>query len=198
MQSNPLSSLSLRLAGWQFEGEPPPEKKYVALAVPHTSNWDGLLLVLLTRSIGLQMEWMLKDSWVRGPLKPVMRGLGAVAINRSRSTNVVEQMIEQFRTRDHFVLGIPPEGTRRRAEHWKSGFYHIARGADVPVVPGYLDFARKRAGLGPALRLTGNVRADMDQIRAFYADKKPTAYDPAKSGPMRLREESAGVSGADR
>ena len=190
MQSNPLSSLSLRLAGWRFEGKPPPEKKYVALAVPHTSNWDGLLLVLLTRSIGLQMEWMLKDSWVKGPLRPVMRGLGAVPINRSRASNVVEQMIEQFRTRDHFVLGIPPEGTRRRADHWKSGFYHIARGANVPVVPGYLDFGRKRAGLGPAIQLSGDVHADMDRIRAFYEEMKPTGYDPSKCGPMRLREES--------
>lgn len=191
MQSNPLSSLSLRLAGWQFEGKPPPEKKYVALAVPHTSNWDGLLLVLLTRSIGLQMEWMLKDSWVKGPLRPVMRGLGAVPINRSRKSNVVEQMIEQFRRRDAFVLGIPPEGTRGRAEYWKSGFYHIALGANVPVVPGYLDYARKRAGLSRAIHLSGNVRADMDEIRAFYAEQKPAGYDPSKCGPMRLREEES-------
>ena len=190
MKSNPLSSLSLRLAGWKFEGEPPPEKKYVALAYPHTSNWDGLLLVLLTRSIGLQMEWMLKDSWVKGPFRPLMRGLGAVPIDRSRKSNVVEQMIRQFQERDAFVLGIPPEGTRGRVEQWKSGFYHIARGANVPVVPGYLDFARKRAGLGPAIHLSGNVREDMDTIRAFYAEKKPTAYDPAMSGPIRLREEA--------
>ena len=190
MKSNRLSSLSLRLAGWQYEGDVPPEKKYVALAVPHTTNWDGLLLVLLTRSIGLQMQWMLKDTWVKGPLRPVMLGVGAVPIDRSRSSNVVEQMIEQFRQRDQFVLGIPPEGTRGRAEHWKSGFYHIARGANVPVVPGYLDFGRKRAGLGPAIHLSGNVREDMDKIRAFYAEKKPTAHDPAKCGPMRLREES--------
>ena len=190
MESNRLSSLSLRVAGWRYEGEIPSQKKYVALAVPHTSNWDGLLLVLVTRSIGVQMEWMLKDSWVRGPLRPVMRGLGAVPINRRRASNVVEQMIEQFRSREQFILGIPPEGTRQRAEYWKSGFYHIALGANVPVVPGYLDYARKRASLGPAIQLSGNVRADMDAIRAFYAEKKPTAYDPAKCSPIRLREET--------
>lgn len=184
-----LATGSLRLAGWKFEGEPPAEKKYVALAVPHTSNWDGLLLVALTQSIGLQMEWMVKDSWVKGPLGSVLRRVGAVGINRSRATNVVDQMIEQFRQRDAFVLGIPPEGTRSRAEQWKSGFYHIARGANVPVVPGYLDFGTKRAGLGPAIHLTGDVRADMDRIRAFYADKNPAPYDPAKFGPIRLREE---------
>ena len=186
-----LASLSLRLAGWEFEGERPPEKKYVALAVPHTSNWDGLLLVALTQSIGLQMEWMVKDSWVKGPLGSVLRRVGAVGINRSRATHVVDQMIEQFRQRDAFVLGIPPEGTRSRAEHWKSGFYHIAHGARVPVVPGYLDFGRKRAGLGPAIHLTGDVRADMDKLRAFYAEKTPKAHEPTKFGPIRLREESA-------
>lgn len=191
LKPNRLAETSLHLAGWRFEGGLPPEKKYVCLAVPHTSNWDGLLLVTLLRSIGLEMQWMIKDAWVKGPLGPVLRRLGAVAINRDRSTNVVEQMIEQFRKNDSFVLGIPPEGTRSRAEHWKSGFYHIARGAGVPVVPGYLDFARKRAGLGPAITMTGDVRADMDKLRAFYAEKKPTAYDPASFGPIRLREETS-------
>ena len=126
---------------------------------------------------------------------PVLRRLGAVAINRSRSTNVVDQMVEQFRTRDRFVLGIPPEGTRSRAEHWRSGFYHIALGAQVPVVPGYLDFGRKRAGLGAPIHLTGDVHADMDRVRAFYAEKKPVAFDPSSFGPIRLREEVAAGSG---
>jgi 1-acyl-sn-glycerol-3-phosphate acyltransferase len=192
VKPNQLAATSLHLAGWRFEGGLPPEKKYVCLAVPHTSNWDGVLLVALLQSIGLEMQWMIKDAWVKGPLAPVMKRLGAVPINRDRSTNVVDQMIEQFQKRDHFVLGIPPEGTRSRAEHWKSGFYHIARGAGVPVVPGYLDFARKRAGLGPAIPMTGDVAADMDQLRAFYAEMKPVAYDPASFGPIRLREEARG------
>ncbi len=140
MKLTDLARTSLHLAGWAFEGPLPPEKKYVALAMPHTSNWDGLLLVTLLQSIGLEMQWMIKDAWVKSPLGPVLRRFGAVAINRDRSTNVVQQMIEEFRRRDSFVLGVPPEGTRSRAEHWKSGFYHIALGAQVPVVPGYLDF----------------------------------------------------------
>jgi 1-acyl-sn-glycerol-3-phosphate acyltransferase len=191
VKPNQLAAASLHLAGWRFETDVPPEKKYVCLAVPHTSNWDGVLLVALLRSIGLDMQWMIKDAWLRGPLGPVMRRLGALPINRDRSTNVVQQMIEQFQKRDRFVLGIPPEGTRSHAAHWKSGFYHIACGAGVPVVPGYLDFARKRAGLGPAIMMTGDVRADMDKLRAFYAEKKPTAYEPANFGPIRLREEDS-------
>jgi 1-acyl-sn-glycerol-3-phosphate acyltransferase len=184
-----LASLPLSLAGWQFEGSPPAEKKYVCLAFPHTSNWDGLLLVLLAQSIGLTMSWMIKDDWTRGPLGILLRRVGAIGIDRSGSHNVVERMIEEFGKRDELVLGIPPEGTRRRAEHWKSGFYQIALGAKVPVVPGYLDYGRKRAGLGAPLYLTGDVGADMDKIRAFYADVGATGRVPADVSPIRLRDE---------
>jgi 1-acyl-sn-glycerol-3-phosphate acyltransferase len=185
-----VASLALRLAGWTFETELPPEKKYVVLAVPHTSNWDGLLLVGLAQAIRLPMAWMIKGEWVRGPLGVLLRRLGAVAIDRGRAGDVVGQMIEELRRRDEMVLVIPPEGTRGRADHWKSGFYRIALGADVPVVPGYLDFRRRRAGFGPALRMTGDVRADMERIRAFYAGQAPTAFHPDHVGPIRLREEA--------
>jgi len=158
--------------------------------VPHTSNWDGLLLVALLRSIGLEMEWMLKSSWMRGPLGPVMRKVGAVGIDRSGPHHVVEAMIEEFERRDRFLLGIPPEGTRGRAPFWKSGFYRIALGAKVPVVPGYLDYGRKRAGLGPPITMTGDPRADMDKLRAYYAEVAPKPHDPSKFGPIALREES--------
>lgn len=181
----------LDLAGWEFEGGLPAEKKYVCLAVPHTSNWDGLMLVALTRSVGLEMSFMIKSEWVRGPMGALLRSLGAVAIDRSARHNVVQQMIDAFRQSDSLVLVIPPEGTRRRVDQWRSGFYHIARGADVPVVPGYLDYARKRGGLGPAIHLTGDVAADMDAIRAFYAAKAPVARLPDHVGPIRLREEDA-------
>jgi 1-acyl-sn-glycerol-3-phosphate acyltransferase len=189
-----LAALSLRLAGWQFEGPVPTIKKYVCLAVPHTSNWDGLLLIGVARSVGLPMAFMIKDDWVKGPLGPVMRHFGAVAINRDRSTNMVDQMVAEMNRRDEMVLVIPPEGTRRHADAWKSGFYRIALGAKVPVVPGYLDFARKRAGLGDPIPMTGNVAVDMDRIRAFYAAKSPTAFDPASFGPIRLREEMDEIS----
>ncbi|MGZ3420954.1 MAG: lysophospholipid acyltransferase family protein [Polyangiales bacterium] len=184
-----LVTRSIHLAGWVFETPKPPEKKYVLLCWPHTSNWDGLLLVALAKSIGLTLEWMVKDSWVKGPLGPVLRRVGAVPINRSKASNMVDQMVAEFARRDELALAIPPEGTRGRVDHWKSGFYRIALGANVPVVPGYLDFARKRAGLGPAITMTGNVKVDMDRIRAFYAKQNPIAHDPSKVGPSRLREE---------
>jgi len=185
------ASLALRLAGWSFETELPREKKYVVLAVPHTSNWDGLLLVALAQAIRLPMAWMIKAEWVRGPAGALLRRLGAVAIDRDRAGDVVGQMVDELRRRDEMVLVIPPEGTRGRADYWKSGFYRIALGADVPVVPGYLDFRRKRAGFGPAIRMTGDVHADMDKIRAFYETQAPTALDPDQFGPIRLREEAS-------
>jgi len=184
-----LATLALRAAGWQFEGEAPKPKKYVCLAVPHTSNWDGLLLIGIQQALDLPMAFMIKASWVNSPVGPLLRRLGAVAIDRSQASDVVDQMIAEMNRRDELVLVIPPEGTRGRAEHWKSGFYRIALGARVPVVPGYLDFARKRAGLGPPIDLTGDVRTDMDRIRAFYAAHAPTAHDPAGFGPIQLREE---------
>jgi 1-acyl-sn-glycerol-3-phosphate acyltransferase len=184
-----LSAAALRAAGWRYEGPVPSEKKYVALAVPHTSNWDGLLLLALADSIGLRMRWMIKQSAFRGPMGVVLRGLGALAIDRSRSHNMVDQMIEQFRTHDELVLFIPPEGTRGRADHWKSGFYRIALGANVPVAPGYLDYGRKRAGIGKPIWMTGNVHGDMDALRAFYAEKDPKPLVTSAYGPIRLREE---------
>lgn len=190
-----VSTSLLRFAGWRFEGGAPTIKKYVCLAFPHTSNWDGALLIALAQSIGLEMSWMIKSEWTRGPMGLVLRPLGAVGIDRKGSHNVVQQMIEEMKKKDAFVLTIPPEGTRKRSEYWKSGFYHIALGAGVPVVPGYLDYGRKRAGLGDPINLTGNVRADMDKIRAFYAKLAPTARFSDQVGPIRLRdEETSSVS----
>ena len=184
-----LVAAPLRLAGWRFEGEKPPEKKYVCLAWPHTSNWDGLLLIGLTQSIGLSMSWMIKKDWVKGPMGIALQRMGAVAIDRTGTHNVVQDMIDAFEREDELVLVIPPEGTRRRSDYWKSGFYHIARGADVPVVPGYLDYGKKRAGLGPAIHLTGDVKADMDKIRAFYGTIAARGLVPEHVGPIRLRDE---------
>ncbi len=190
MKKRRLVSLPMNLAGWQFEGEPPSVDRYVCLAWPHTSNWDGLLLIALTQSIGLEMSWLIKNDWVKGPMGGVLRRLGAVAVDRSGSNNVVKQMISAFAEQDRLVLVIPPEGTRGRADTWKSGFYHIALGAKVPVVPGYLDYRRKRAGLGPPIHLTGNVKEDMDAIRAFYAQIGAIGRIPEKVGPIRLRDET--------
>jgi 1-acyl-sn-glycerol-3-phosphate acyltransferase len=189
MRANAIATKLLHAAGWRLEGTVPRVDKCVVLGVPHTSNWDGVLLLATAVSEGIDLAFMIKDDWLRGPLGPIMRRLGAVGIDRAHAHNVVAAMIRELRTRDRLWLVIPPEGTRSRAEHWKSGFYRIARGAEVPVVPGYLDYRRKRVGLGDPIYLTGDVGADMDRIRAFYADKAPTGFAHDKFGPIRLRDE---------
>ncbi|MBI3205274.1 MAG: 1-acyl-sn-glycerol-3-phosphate acyltransferase [Myxococcales bacterium] len=183
------------LGGWRFIGEIPEPRKAVCLAVPHTDNLDGLLLVLLAQSAGMHISWLIKDAWGKGLMGKVVRGVGGVPVDRTRAHGMVGQMIDELAARDDFYLVIPPEGTRSRAEYWKSGFYHIALGAKVPVVPGFLCYGKKQGGFGPPIELTGNVRADMDRLRAFYAESNPVPRYPAKYGPIRLREEeeSAGT-----
>lgn len=190
MKANRIATRLLEASGWKLEGTVPKVDRCVALGVPHTSNWDGVLMLALAASAGIDMAFMIKDDWLRGPMGPLMRRLGAIGIDRSRANNVVQAMIDELRSRDKLWLVIPPEGTRKRASYWKSGFYHIALGADVPVVPGYLDYRRKRMGLGEPIHLTGDVSADMDRIRAFYAKAAPAAQSPADFGPIRLRDEA--------
>jgi 1-acyl-sn-glycerol-3-phosphate acyltransferase len=185
-----LKSLPMRLSGWKFETPPPTAKKCVVLAWPHTTNWDGFLMLAIAQDLGIHMSWMIKDDWIKGPMGVLLRRLGAVPVNRRGAHNLVEDMVAQFRARDEMMLIIPPEGTRGRAETWRSGFYHIARGADVPVIPGYMDYRRKRAGMGPPIHLTGDVHADMDAIRAAYAAIAPHGLKPANVGPIRLRDEA--------
>ena len=166
-----------------------PPDKAVMLAVPHTTNLDGLLLVLLTRSIGLPAKWMVKDVWVRAPFGWVTRRVGAIPVDRRRSNGMVGQMVERFAAADDLVLLVPPEGTRRRVEHWKSGFYRIALEAGVPVVPAYVDYSRRRGGFLPAIELTGDPATDMAAIRDAYPDVVTMARHSDKVGPIRLSDE---------
>lgn len=177
------------LGGWRFVGEIPEPRRAVCLAVPHTDNMDGLLLVLLAQSVGMQISWMVKDAWAKPPVGVLIDAVGGVPVDRSKPHGMVEQMTAEFARRDDFYLVIPPEGTRSRTEHWKSGFYRIALAAKVPVVPGFLDYRQKQGGFGPPIELTGDVQKDMDAIRAFYDKARPEPRHPEKFGPIRLREE---------
>lgn len=179
------------LGGWRFVGEPPQPRRAVCLAVPHTDNLDGVLLVLLAGSAGMPITWMIKQEWTRAPVIGwLVRRAGGLGVDRSQRTGLVEAMVDELSRRDELHLVIPPEGTRSRAEYWKSGFYRIALGAGVPVVPGFLDYARKVGGFGEPIALTGDAEADMDRIREFYGDDAAAmARHPERFGPIRLREE---------
>lgn len=175
-----LAALAFRLAGWRTEGAPPPSERFVIIAAPHTSNWDAVILLVAARIFGLPLAWFVKDAWFRFPLGPIMRRLGGVPIDRSARHGVVEQAIARLKTSERLALAVPPEGTRGRAPYWKTGFYHIARGAEVPIVLGFIDYGRKVAGLGPAFTPTGDLVRDFEVFRAFYDQVQPRF--PEKKG----------------
>jgi 1-acyl-sn-glycerol-3-phosphate acyltransferase len=184
-----LGKAILDAADWTIVGGAPNASKFVLVAAPHTSNWDFLYSIACTSALGLPLRFMAKDSLFRGPQGVLLRALGGIPIDRSKANNVVDAMVDAFARTDALALLVPPEGTRTASRYWKSGFYHIARGAGVPVALGFLDYPNKRVGIGPLLAVTGDVRADMDRVRAFYADKG--AKVPANFTPPRLREEDA-------
>ncbi len=179
----------LSALGWKIEGAKPLHHKYVLIAAPHTSNWDFPLMILFAWAFDIRINWMGKHSLFKPPCGWIMRALGGVPIQRRSSNNVVDSMVETFAESDELVLVVPTEGTRIRTEFWKSGFYHIARGADVPIVPSYLDYGQKRGGFGPALPMSGDISRDMALLRGFYAPMK--GLYPDQFGPVRLPEEEA-------
>ncbi len=177
----------LKVAGWQVDGGRPPVDRYVIIAAPHTSNWDMPFMLAFAFIYDIPVKWMGKHTLFEGAYGAFFKRLGGIPIVRHRPGGVVGQMVEAFEENESLVLMVPAEGTRSHVDYWKSGFYHIAREADVPVVLSYLDFGNKIGGIGPALKMTGDVRADMDRIRAFYAGK--TGLRPENVGVIRLREE---------
>ena len=183
-----LARWTLRLFGWSLEGEQPAAPRYVLIAAPHTSNWDFPLMLLYAAAFEMKVTWMAKHSLFWPPLGWFMRAMGGMPIVRHRNGNTVDAMVAAFTDQAKLILVVPTEGTRDRVEFWKSGFYHIARRAAVPIVPSFLDFARKRGGFGPAMALSGDVVRDMDYFRDFYGDYQ--GRFPALFGPIRLREES--------
>jgi len=183
-----IAALLLRIVGWKPEGSAPASRRFVLIAAPHTSNWDLALLLLFAQVYGVRVNWMGKHSLFGGPMGWVMRKLGGVPVRRHRSNSLVAQMAEVIEGSSRIALTVPAEGTRAYTTHWKSGFYHIARAANVPVVLGFLDYGRRRGGFGPEIVLTGDLREDMGEIRAFYADKQ--GRYPEMVGEILLKEEA--------
>jgi 1-acyl-sn-glycerol-3-phosphate acyltransferase len=167
-----IGRLAMRLIGWRPVGRLPDLPKMVVIGAPHTSNWDVVVMLPFALAIGAKITWMGKDSLFKGPLGWWFRAWGGFPVERGKRRDAVGQAIARIRSSERIALVLSPEGTRRKTTHWKSGFYHIARGANVPLVLGYLDYSTKTAGIGPTINLTGDVEADMARIRAFYADKR--------------------------
>lgn len=162
----------LRLFGWRLLGALPDQRKYVLIGAPHTSNWDFPLMLLAVMKIRMDVHWLGKSSLFRAPFGGFMQWLGGIPVDRSKSNNLVEQLVEAFQRREELVVLIPPEGTRSKVEKWKSGFYYVAAGAGVPILLGFIDFPSKQLGFGPLFYPTGDYATDLAEIQKFYADKK--------------------------
>lgn len=173
--------------GWKAEGERPDAAKCVVIAAPHTSNWDFFFTICLVFVYRINARIMMKDTVFIWPVGPVLRWLGVIPIDRTRSTNMVDQSIAAFARYGQLALVVPPSGTRSQVRRWKTGFYHIAHGAGVPIALGFLDYRRKRGGFGPMVAPTGDIDADMAQIRAFY--RCVTGKHPANQSDMHVTEQ---------
>ena len=173
------SRIFLRVNGWTVEGSLPPEAaKSVLIAAPHTSNWDLPYTLMVAFVLRLNVYWIGKSSLFRWTFGPVMRWLGGIAVDREKSSNLVAASAEAIVRADGPVqLVVPPEGTRGKTRHWKTGFYFIALQARVPIVLAYMDYERKVSGLGPIFKPTGDVDADMVEIKRFYAPIKGRCAD---------------------
>jgi 1-acyl-sn-glycerol-3-phosphate acyltransferase len=187
-----LARWLLRLFGWQLEGARPEFDRYILIAAPHTSNWDLPLMLAFAAAFDIKITWMAKHSLFNPPMGWIMRALGGMPIVRHKNQNVVSSMAKTLKTESRLALVVPTEGTRERAEYWKSGFYHIARQAGVPIVPSFLDFGQKRGGFGPALETSGNIQQDMQYFRDFYSGMK--GKFPENFGPIRLKDEETADS----
>lgn len=167
-----LATALLRISGWRVVGALPSERKYVLIGAPHTSNWDFPLMLLAVLKIGMDVHWLGKSTLFPPIIGGIMRWLGGVAVDRSKNNNLVGQLVDLFRARDELVVLIPPEGTRAKVERWKSGFYHVAAGAGVPILLGFVDASRKELGFGPLFYPTQDYESDLPKIQKFYRDKR--------------------------
>ena len=168
-----LAAFILKILGWHYENDLPKNKRFVLIFAPHTSNWDGPLVVLFSLWSRIRGNWMAKHGVFRGPLDPILRAIGGFPVHRGKMNHFVKHLVTLFEEHDAFIIGLAPEATRKKIDHWKSGFYQIAYQARVPVIMTYLDYKRKTCGVSEPFMLTGDVESDLAFIDAFYAKIAP-------------------------
>ncbi|GAB2882236.1 lysophospholipid acyltransferase family protein [Nocardioides pacificus] len=179
---------ALRLARWRLVGTVP--HKGILVGAPHTSNWDWVLTLLIAWSSGVQPQLLIKKSFFKGPVGWLMRATGGVPLDRDNPGATVRELLESAKGHDAFLLCLAAEGTRSKGEYWKSGFYRISQQTGLPITLGFVDGPTRTLGMGPTFTPTGDIRADMDLVREFYADKQ--GIRPEGRTEPRLREEDAG------
>lgn len=181
-----IARVALRATGWKAVGEVP--GRGVLVGAPHTSNWDWVLTILLAWTYGIHIRLLVKKELFKGPLAWLLRSTGAVELDRKNPSATIKQLISEADDDDSWLLGLAAEGTRDRGEYWKSGFYRIAQQTGLSITLAFIDAPTRRVGWGPTFHPSGDVRADMDLVRDFYADK--TGIRPEGFTPPLLREEA--------
>lgn len=163
-----ISNLTMFLAGWRVEGKLPDIPKYLIIGAPHTSNWDFLLFLGVIFRLKADVRYMGKAELFRSPFGWFFYWCGGIPVDRSKSTGLVEQMVEAYNKSEKFILTIAPEGTRHGVKEWKRGFYHIAKGAGVPLVMAKVDGKKKTMQVGEIFHLTEDIEADMKAILDMF------------------------------
>lgn len=175
----------LRLTRWKLVGEVP--KQGILVGAPHTSNWDFVAMLAIAWSSGVQPQVLVKKSFFKGPMGPLLRGLGGIPLDRANPGETIRTLLAEAEEHASFLLCIAAEGTRSKGDYWKAGFLRIADQTGLPVSLGFVDGPTRTLGMGPTFVPSGDVVADMDLVRAFYADKQ--GIKPANRTEPRLREE---------
>lgn len=183
-----LAHTVMHLSRWTFAPEFPLPDRCLVIGAPHTSNWDGFYMVMAMWAVERPVSFLVKKNLTDVPvIGSFVKAIGGIPVDREHPGHLVERIISLAESQDHFVLVITPKGTRSVRPYWKSGFYRIAMEADLPIVPGFIDGARRRYGWGEPMRLTGNRRNDMDKIRNFYSGL--VGIHPENTCVPRLRDE---------
>jgi len=180
-----LARAMLRALSWDHKVVLPSNPKYVVIGAPHTSNLDFIFMLLLMYATGLKLHWIGKHTLFKPPMGSLMRRLGGIPVDRRSKNNFVNFIVDVIRHHQEYALAIAPEGTRSKSKYWRTGFYYIALGANVPIVLGYIDYKERVVGFGPSIYPTGDIQADFTKIKKFYMGK--TGRYPHKQGPMALR-----------
>ena len=180
-----LARLVLRLSGWKTVGDVPPTA--ILVGAPHTSNWDWVVTQLLAWDNSIKIRLLVKHSFFKGPVGVFMRATGAVELDRANPGATIRALLEDQKSDERFLLGIAAEGTRGKSDYWKSGFYRIAQQTGLPITLAFLDAPSRTVGWGPTFHPSGDVVADMDMVRAFFADKR--GFRPELTTVPRLKEE---------
>ncbi|MBX7458511.1 lysophospholipid acyltransferase family protein [Qipengyuania sp. 1NDH17] len=180
-----------RLKGWKLDGDLPDIDKFVIAGAPHTSNWDFVFFIGATAEKGVQPNFMGKHTLFQGMIRNFMFDMGGIPVDRRRRANVTQQIAEEFAAREHLALVIAAEGTRSTDGSWKSGFYHIARAANVPIVPAYVNNETMTLGFGPAIVPTESYGETLAEIARFMQSKLPgyKRFDILEKQAQRLIEE---------